>query len=80
MDEFDRIVVGNQGCYAAKIDDLNFQIFNEAGQSLGLVWEVTDSPGDFRCVPTSNTGRPIAGGLHASLESAALHCINSAIL
>ena len=76
----DRIPIGKLGHYAAQIDDMNFQIFNSDGQSVGLVWEVTGEPGQFRCVPTSNIGRPIPGGIHTSLRSAAQHCINTAIL
>ncbi len=75
-----RIPIGADGCYAAPIDEKNFQIFNPEGKSLGLVWEVTGEPGVFRCVPTSNTGRPIAGGIHGSLVAAGLHCIARAKL
>jgi hypothetical protein len=78
--EGDRINIGENGCYASKIDDMNFQIFNASGQDLGLVWEVTGSPGQFRCVPTSNIGRPIPGGTHTTLREAAEHCIQSAVL
>ncbi len=79
-DEDARIPIGVDGHYAVRIDDKNFQIFNPEGQSLGLVWEVTGSAGDFRCVPTSNIGRPIPGGIHASLDAAARHCIQEAVL
>ena len=79
-DQVDKISIGPAGCYAAKIDDMNFQIFNADGQALGLVWEVTGEPGQFRCVPTSNISRPISGGIHSSLTDAGLHCITTAIL
>ena len=76
----ERIPIGDDGCYAVQIDELNFQIFSPEGKSLGLVWEVTGEPGVFRCVPTSNTGRPIAGGIHHSLVAAGKHCIAHAKL
>jgi hypothetical protein len=72
--------LGIDDCYAARIDEMNFQIFNADGKDLGLVWEVTGDPGHFRCVPTSNTGRPIRGGTHRSLVAAGRHCIANAIL
>ena len=76
----ERIPIGDDGSYAVQIDEMNFQIFSQEGKSLGLVWEVTGEPGVFRCVPTSNTGRPIAGGIHHSLVAAAQHCIAHARL
>lgn len=76
----ERIPIGTDGDYAVPIDEMNFQIFSPEGKSLGLVWEVTGEPGVFRCVPTSNTGRPIAGGIHSSLMAAAEHCIAHAKL
>jgi hypothetical protein len=76
----ERIPIGDEGSYAVQIDEMNFQIFSPEGKSLGLVWEVDGEPGVFRCVPTSNTGRPIAGGIHRSQVAAALHCIAHARL
>ncbi len=72
------VPVGERGCYTVRIDDMNFQVFNANGQALGLVWEVTGTPGQFRCAPTSNTGRPIHGGVHISLTEAAQHCVLNA--
>lgn len=75
-----QILIAEGGCYAVEIDDMNFQVFNANGQALGLVWKVTGAPGQFRCVPTSNIGRPIHGGVHTSLVTAAQHCIDHAVL